>query len=91
LKTPEEPDTDRLLRPCEAAALFGVDRRTISNWAAAGKLTNHRTVGKHRRYREGEIRALIAGSTEIADAPVAAVALPENDDGPPRSLTPQRP
>ena len=71
METPEQ--TERLLRPCEAAALYGVDRRTLSNWAAAGKLTTHRTVGKHRRYREGEIRALIAGSTKPA-APVVTAA-----------------
>ncbi|MFF4412152.1 BldC family transcriptional regulator [Streptosporangium sp. NPDC001559] len=50
---------DRLLTPKEVAALFGVDPKTVSRWALAGKLTSFRTLGGHRRFREAEILAHI--------------------------------
>lgn len=50
-----------LLTPAEVAALFCVDPKTVTRWAAAGKLTSIRTPGGHRRFREAEVRALLAG------------------------------
>ena len=38
-----------------------VDPKTVTRWAKAGKLTSIRTLGGHRRYRETEVRALLAG------------------------------
>jgi len=52
---------DALLTPAEVAALFRVDPKTVTRWARAGKLTSLRTLGGHRRYRESEVRALLAG------------------------------
>ena len=52
---------DRLLTPGEVAALFRVDPKTVTRWAKAGKLSSIRTLGGHRRYRESEVRALLAG------------------------------
>lgn len=52
------PD-DRLLTPGEVAALFRVDPKTVTRWAAAGRLTSIRTPGGHRRFRESHIRALL--------------------------------
>ena len=52
---------ERLLTPGEVAALFRVDPKTVTRWAKAGKLTSIRTLGGHRRYRETEVRALLAG------------------------------
>ena len=40
---------------------FRVDPKTVTRWAKAGKLTSIRTLGGHRRYRETEVRALLAG------------------------------
>jgi excisionase family DNA binding protein len=40
--------------------MFGVDRRTVSDWARRGKIASQRTVGGHRRYRESEVRSLLA-------------------------------
>lgn len=54
-------DGDRLLIGGEVAALFAVDRRTVSRWADAGKLPCIRTLGGHRRYRESVVRALLNG------------------------------
>ena len=41
--------------------MFRVDPKTVTRWAKAGKLTSIRTLGGHRRYREPEVRALLAG------------------------------
>ncbi len=54
---------ERLLTPAEVAALFRVDPKTVTRWAKAGKLNAIRTLGGHRRYRESEVKSLIAGST----------------------------
>ncbi|WP_327591331.1 BldC family transcriptional regulator (plasmid) [Nonomuraea sp. NBC_00507] len=56
------PDTERLLTPAEVASLFRVDPKTVTRWAKAGRLSSIRTLGGHRRYRETEVHALIAGS-----------------------------
>lgn len=53
------PD-EALLTPAEVAALFRVDPKTVTRWAVAGKLTSLRTLGGHRRYRAGEVYALLA-------------------------------
>lgn len=50
---------DRLLKPSEVAALFRVDPKTVTRWAAAGKLSSIRTPGGHSRFRESEVRALV--------------------------------
>ena len=41
--------------------MFRVDPKTVTRWAKAGKLTSIRTLGGHRRYRENEVRLLLAG------------------------------
>ncbi len=55
-------ESEKLLTPREAAELFGVHAKTLSRWAAAGRLTSIRTLGGHRRFRETEIRKLIEES-----------------------------
>ncbi len=55
------PETEPLLTPAEVATMFRVDPKTVTRWAKAGKLTSIRTLGGHRRYRETEVRALLAG------------------------------
>lgn len=57
------PKAGRLLTPKETAALFKVKPGTVTRWARIGKLTAQRTLGGHRRYREDEVRALIAAGT----------------------------
>jgi excisionase family DNA binding protein len=51
---------ERLLTPGEVAALFRVDPKTVTRWAAAGRISSIRTPGGHRRFRESEVRALLA-------------------------------
>ena len=54
-------ESDSLLTPSEVASLFRVDPKTVTRWAKAGKLSAVRTLGGHRRYRESEVRSLLAG------------------------------
>jgi excisionase family DNA binding protein len=49
------PDAEVLLTPREVAELFGVDPKTVTRWAKAGKLTSIRTLGGHRRFRKSEV------------------------------------
>lgn len=48
-----------LMTPGEVAELFGVDPKTVTRWAAAGKLSALRTLGGHRRYRRDEVRQML--------------------------------
>lgn len=63
----DTPDLDRLLTPGQVAGMFNVSPRTVTRWSKAGKLTTIRTLGGHRRYRESEIRAHLAGDTGGGD------------------------
>lgn len=64
---PEEPsrntgyasEVDELLTPGQVAKLFGVDPKTVTRWASAGKLTALHTLGGHRRYRAREVHELL--------------------------------
>src|SRR5579875_480148 len=59
-----EGTDERLLTPGEVAALFRVDPKTVTRWAASGRITSIRTPGGHRRFRESEVRALLRGEGE---------------------------
>jgi excisionase family DNA binding protein len=54
-----EGNSERLLTPGEVAALFRVDPKTVTRWAASGRIGSIRTPGGHRRFRESEVRALL--------------------------------
>lgn len=60
-------DVGRLLTSEEVGEVFRVDPKTVSRWAAAGRVASIRTPGGHRRYRESEIRALLEGETHDGD------------------------
>jgi excisionase family DNA binding protein len=60
------------LTPGEVAALFRVDPKTVTRWAAAGRIGSIRTPGGHRRFRESEVRALLEGEGELPEAGEAA-------------------
>ena len=56
-----------LLTPAEVASLFRVDPKTVTRWAKAGKLTSIRTLGGHRRYKESEVKSLLASISKPAN------------------------
>lgn len=55
---------ERLLTPSEVAAIFRVDPKTVTRWAKVGKLSSIRTLGGHRRFREAEVKELLAEAQE---------------------------
>lgn len=59
-------NNERLLTPGEVAALFRVDPKTVTRWAASGRITSIRTPGGHRRFRESEVRALLSGGEQAS-------------------------
>lgn len=54
------PESEPMLTPAEVATMFRVDPKTVTRWAQKGWLSSVRTPGGHRRYREAEVRALLA-------------------------------
>jgi excisionase family DNA binding protein len=64
-----EPESEPMLTPAEVAQFFRVDPKTVTRWAKKGWLTSVRTPGGHRRYREAEVRALLAGTPRDGSAP----------------------
>lgn len=73
---------DRLLTPGEVAALFRVDPKTVTRWAAAGRIGSIRTPGGHRRFRESEVRALLEGGIDFEEEPTAGPTGPTGTTGP---------
>ena len=51
--------SDRLLTSGEVAAQFQVTSKTVTRWAAAGRIDSIRTLGGHRRFRESDVLALL--------------------------------
>jgi excisionase family DNA binding protein len=49
---------DPLMTPGEVAKRFRVDPKTVTRWAAAGRLESIKTPGGHRRFRKSEVDAL---------------------------------
>lgn len=66
---------ERLLTPGEVASLFRVDPKTVTRWAAAGRISSIRTPGGHRRFRESEVRALLRGEAGAPAAPAPRSSL----------------
>lgn len=40
--------------------MFRVDPTTVTRWAASGRLKSIRTLGGHRRFKESDVRELLA-------------------------------
>lgn len=58
---------DRLLRPIMVRKLYGVAPSTLRSWDVAGLLkAAQRTAGGHRRYRESDVRSLLAELEAVA-------------------------
>ncbi|OLT13394.1 MerR family transcriptional regulator [Pseudonocardia sp. CNS-139] len=69
--TAHTASNERLLTPGEVAALFRVDPKTVTRWASAGRIGSIRTPGGHRRFRESEVRSMLADLTSEATLPPA--------------------
>jgi len=63
------PGREKLLTSAEVAAIFRVDPKTVTRWAAAGRIDSIRTLGGHRRFRESEVLALLRGDGKGAGEP----------------------
>lgn len=50
-----------ILTPGEVAQLLRVDPKTVTRWAAAGKLPCITTPGGHRRFKRHVVLALLRG------------------------------
>lgn len=55
------PKTDTLLTAEEVAEIYRVKRKTVWTWGRSGRIARVPTPGGHYRYRESEVRALMAG------------------------------
>jgi excisionase family DNA binding protein len=55
-----EEEIGPLLTPKEVADIFRVNPKTVVRWSNIGKLSCIRTLGGHRRFREDEVRHLLA-------------------------------
>jgi excisionase family DNA binding protein len=71
-----ENSADPLLTPAEVARLFRVGPKTVTRWATTGRLRSLRTPGGHRRFRESDVRAL------LAELPTTAKDSRDDDDQP---------
>lgn len=58
-----------LLTPGEVAVLFRVDPKTVTRWAAAGRINSIRTPGGHRRFFKQEIMELLTQEYPNAEQP----------------------
>jgi len=55
-----------LLRQSEVEQKYRLSKTTLHRWLKEGKLTEHRTVGGHRRYDSAEIEALFSVSDGVS-------------------------
>lgn len=60
------PLPDDLLASGEAAKLIGVSRDTLKRWEKKGRISSRRTPEGHRRYRRGDVEALLTESVEAS-------------------------
>lgn len=64
-------DPDYLLLPAEVAGIFRVDPKTVTRWAAAGRIEAIRTEGGHRRFRVAVVKAKIEENMQMTRDPWA--------------------
>lgn len=57
---------DELLPPAESAKLIGISRDTLKRWEKQGRISSLRTPHGHRRFRRGDVEALLSVGTEEA-------------------------
>jgi excisionase family DNA binding protein len=52
-------DRSVLLTPGEVALMFRVDPKTVTRWAASGRIGSVRTPGGHRRFLKTDVHHLL--------------------------------
>ncbi len=57
----------KLLTPGQVSALFQVNPKTVTRWAASGRLASVRTPGGHRRFRESDVREFFKDWIVVTD------------------------
>jgi DNA-binding transcriptional MerR regulator len=63
----ERASGEQLLRPIQVQELLGIAASTLWNYVHQGLLTPaQRTHGGHARYRESDVRALVAELSQVA-------------------------
>ena len=62
---------ERLLTPGEVARMFRVDPKTVTRWAASGRIGSIRTPGGHRRFHASEVKGLLDNLSIDAEGPTA--------------------
>jgi predicted site-specific integrase-resolvase len=72
-----DPDDD-LLRPREAARLFGVRPATLARWSREGKLAAQCTPGAHSRYSRVQINGILNECPPSTEAEWINAAVPAN-------------
>ncbi len=60
-------DTGRLLRPDELSELLGVPVGTLANWRSARTGPPFAKVGRHVRYRKGDVDEWIADRVFVTE------------------------
>jgi len=60
-------DDDQLLTAGDVAREFRVDPKTVGRWAAARRIKSFKTPGGHRRYRRGDVRAVLEADETTGD------------------------
>lgn len=61
-------EEDKVLLPRDVAALTGVDPKTVTRWANAGKISSFLTVGGQRRFNESVVLAELAEMGALREA-----------------------
>jgi len=60
-------DDDQLLTAGDVAREFRVDPKTVGRWAVARRIKSFKTPGGHRRYRRGDVRAVLEADETTGD------------------------
>lgn len=71
---PLTAESDRWLTLGQACRLLNVDESTLRRWADAGQVRTFRTPGGHRRFADGDVRAIVQGRARRQYSDVGDIA-----------------
>lgn len=55
-----EEESGPVLLPVEVGRVFGVSPATVVRWAKRGRIPAIKTIGGHHRFRESDVRRVLA-------------------------------